>query len=109
MNKNKEVPAYLKPYIKVANLSILNLDVIERIDAMGEKVLAVLKESHKRYRRIASWYFMVDDDAYVFVENLYKFTQKINTYEPKIYGFRFIHEIAQAPDGHVAGGPGNKD
>lgn len=102
----KQIPRNLTQYIEAASLPILNLNIVEQSNRMGEKAFAVLKESFEKYEKLVDWFFMVDDDAYVFVKNLFQFIKSKNTLEPKIYGFRFLHETAVAPDGHVAGGPG---
>ncbi len=47
---------------------------------------------------------MVDDYAYVFVDNLYKYIESLDTSQPRIYGFKFYH--LPLPGGHIFGGSG---
>ena len=89
---------------KLNDIPILYLNVTEDKERMGEKVLVVLKETYKLFFNKSKWYYMVDDDAYVFGHNLVKFLKNKNTSVAKIYGFKFKH--LPLPGGHVGGGPG---
>jgi hypothetical protein len=104
IEQNKEIPDALEKYIPVAHLPILNLNIIESIDRMGEKVLNVLVKSYEIYKNHSNFYYMVDDDAYVFVDNLYKYIESLDTSQPQIYGFKFHH--LPLPGGHIFGGSG---
>ena len=106
MNEKLPIPADLEVYVDAAQLPILNLIGYDNYSNLGRKVLAVLKESYNIFSNHTNYYFMVDDDSYVFVDNLMKFINSKNPSEPFMYGFRFTHEMPAAPDGHLAGGPG---
>ena len=75
---------------------------------MGNKVLTVLKESYDIYKSRSNWFIMIDDDGYIFIDNLYRFIETKNTNEPQIYGFKFTHtkNLIKGMTGHIAGGPG---
>ncbi len=68
----KEIPNDLKIYKHVAHLPLVHINVTEDKRLMGQKVVVVLKELYEIYKNRSNWYFLVDDDAYVFVRNLYK-------------------------------------
>jgi glycoprotein-N-acetylgalactosamine 3-beta-galactosyltransferase len=104
IEQNKEIPKALKKYISVINFPILNLEINENKEQMGEKVLKVLVQSYEIYKNHSNFYYMVDDDAYVFVNNLHKYIQSLNETEPKIYGFKYNH--LPLPSGHIHGGSG---
>jgi hypothetical protein len=104
IEKNEEIPEELAIYKKVVHLPILNINVTEDVKKMGKKVLIVLKDAYETYKNHSNWYFMVDDDSFVFIDNLKKFIQSKNTSEPYMYGFKFNH--LPKPGGHIAGGPG---
>ena len=91
-------------YRQAASLPILNLQIKEDINQMGHKVLLVLKESYKFYKNSFNWYFMVDDDTYVFVDNLYDFVKFQNTSSALYYGFKYKHYFE--PIGYIGGGSG---
>ena len=104
IEENKTIPKALEKYLKVAHYPILNLEITENIEQMGEKVLKVLTESYDIYKHHSNFYYMVDDDAYVFVDNLYKYIQSLDKSQPQIYGFKFHH--LPLPGGHIFGGSG---
>jgi hypothetical protein len=80
-----------------------------------------MKEAYKFYKDTFEWYFLVDDDAYVFVENLNKFIANKNSNQPFYYGyawhigfkwnfsykwflnFEFNYSL---PYSYISGGPG---
>ncbi len=99
LNRNETIPEELSIYKKAAHLPILNINLIEDQTKMGRKVLVVLKDTYDIYKNCSNWYFMVDDDAFIFVDNLKKFTQSKNTSEPYMYGFKFHH--LPKPGGHI--------
>ena len=55
------------------------------------------------YKNLFPWYFLVDDDTFIFTENLNKFTALENPNEPLYYGFKWNYMIAQ---GYIGGGAG---
>ena len=80
-----------------------------------------MKEAYKFYKDIFEWYFLVDDDAYIFVENLNKFIANKSSSQPFYYGyawhigfkwnfsykwflnFEFNYSL---PYSYISGGPG---
>ena len=104
IQENVEIPSHLKKFAKVSHLPILHINTTESSDLMGVKVLEVLKQSYAVYKHHSKWFYMVDDDAYVFVENFKNFVKKKNSSEPYMYGFKFKH--LPLPGGHIGGGPG---
>ena len=109
IENNDVISDDLKMFINAAKLPLLHLNVVENNNKMGVKVLEVLKQSYNIYKGKTNWFFMIDDDGYVFVDNLYKFIQSKDTNEPKLYGFKFMHTkklIKGGMMGHIAGGPG---
>ena len=87
---NAVIPNELKIYSKVADYPILYLNVDENYNNMGEKVILVLKETYKLYKTSYSWYYMVDDDAYVFIENLNKLIAYEDPNKPLYYGHYWL-------------------
>jgi hypothetical protein len=104
IEENKEIPKELQIYKHVAHLPLVHINVTEDKRQMGQKIVVVLKESYEIYKNSSNWYFLVDDDAYLFVDNLYKFMNFENTFEAFMYGFHFKH--LPLPNGHIGGGPG---
>ena len=99
LNQNKKIPPELSIFKNVAHLPILNVNITEHVNNMGKKVFVVLKESFNKYK--TKWYFMIDDDSYVFVDNLNKFIKNKDTNAAKMYGFKFLH--TSIPGGHIGG------
>jgi len=74
-------------------MPIICLDLIEDYNQMGRKVFMVLENVYKIYKNQASWYLLVDDDTFVFSENLAKFSKSKNSSEKAIYGFKWTAGI----------------
>ena len=104
LKKNKTVPIELAIYTSVLKLPILNLNIMENEEEMGQKVLLIFNESYSLYKKQSNWFFMVDDDTYVYVNNLYKFIKTQNTSAPLYYGFKYKH--VHKPIGFIGGGSG---
>ena len=104
IKQNKKIPKALEKYLKVANFPILNVLKNENIEQMGEKVLNVLAKSYEIYKNHSKFYYMVDDDAFVFVDNLFKYIHTLDEARPQIYGFKYNH--LPLPAGHIHGGSG---
>lgn len=104
IKEEMNIPVDLEVYKQVVHYPILHVDVIESREKMGEKVLEVLSRSYSVFWNVSSWFFLLDDDAFVFMDNLYKFIETKNTDEPFMYGFHFRHR--PLPAGHIAGGSG---
>jgi hypothetical protein len=103
-DKSIDIPNDFKKYEKIINLPILYLNVTEDPDKMGVKVLKVLELSYEKYVKTKKWYFMVDDDTYVYPNNLEKFINTQDTSKPVYYGFKYNHEAK--PAGFIGGGSG---
>jgi hypothetical protein len=108
LKNNKKIPSKFESFINAAKLPILNLNVTEKVEKMADKVFVVLKESYDIYKSKSNWFVMIDDDGYIFYDNLQKFIKTKNTTVPEIYGFKFTHtkDVVKGLVGHVAGGPG---
>ena len=105
LNEKKEIPNDLIIFKSVSHLPVIHVNVTEDKAKMGKKVIVVLKETYEiHYKNNSNWYYMVDDDAYVFVDNLYKFIKTRDTDLPFMYGFHFKH--LPLPGGHIGGGSG---
>jgi hypothetical protein len=109
ISTKQSIPKELIPFLKVANFPVLHVNSEEKSSLMGSKVFTVLNETYDLYKNNFDWFFMIDDDGYVFVDNLLKFISSKNASDSKMYGFRFIHEMPKAPDGHIGGGSGKVD
>ena len=101
IEQQKKLPPELRDYEKAVDIPVLHMDLEESSSKMGEKVLAVLKNSYDIYKNYSKWYFMIDDDSYVFVDNLNKFVKTKNSSLPFMYGFKFKH--LPLPGGHIGG------
>lgn len=87
--KNQNIPDALKPFKKTLNMPIHCLDIVESYNQMGQKVFMVLQDTYDIYKNKANWYLLVDDDTFVFSENLVLFTKSQNSSEKSIYGFKW--------------------
>ena len=103
-HQKKKAPERLKKYDAIIDLPILNINFTENYEKMGEKVLIVLNKVYKNYNRSSDWFFMVDDDTFVFVDNLRNFIQTKNTNDAFYYGFKYKHLLP--PKGYIGGGSG---
>jgi hypothetical protein len=104
LNEKKEkIPEDLEIFKKVADFPIMYLDIEESYNKMGEKVIQVLKQVYNSYKILFQWYYMVDDDTYVFVDNLNKFTNSHDSTKALYYGFKFNVIV---PNGYIGGGAG---
>jgi hypothetical protein len=97
------IPDELKPFEKMSHLPIMNLNIQEDYNKMGVKVFLALQEAYNGFKKKAKWFFLVDDDTYVFSKNLIKFTNTQNENENKIFGFKWNIEI---DGGYIGGGAG---
>jgi hypothetical protein len=93
-------------YDRVASLlnNILQLDVVENYSFMSQKAILLLKTIYRLYNDQFKWFFLVDDDTYVFVENLKTFIRKLNHSEPFTYGFNFKNKELVSTGYHSGGG-----
>ena len=84
--------------------NILQLDVVENYSFMSQKAILLLKTIYRLYNDQFKWFFLVDDDTYVFVENLKTFIRKLNHSEAFTYGFNFKNEELVSTGYHSGGG-----
>ena len=104
LQQNLDIPPGLVQYKEIANLPVLHINKVESKMRMGEKVIEVMKRSYDIYKAHASFYLMVDDDTYVFVDNLYKLVRSLNSSDSIMHGFKINH--LPLPAGHLHGGSG---
>ena len=91
--KNQKIPETLKPFETTMNMPIHCLNLVEDYNQMGRKVFMVLENVYNIFKNKANWYLLVDDDTYVFSENLAKFSNSKNSSEKVIYGFKWSQGI----------------
>jgi len=84
--------------------NILQLDVIEDYNSMAEKAITALWHIYRQYIDKFKWFLLVDDDTYVFVENLKTFIGELNHTKPFTYGFNFKNEEIVSTGYHSGGG-----
>lgn len=101
--KRENIPPEYLPYESVADMPILDLNINDNYNNMGEKVFLTLKLTYEKFST-HNWFIMADDDTYIFTENLEKFMKEKSSSEPFLYGFKFNVIV---PNGYLAGGPGN--
>lgn len=104
LKESDQVPKEFSEYADIVDMPILNLNLTESYNKMGEKVLLVLRLTYEMYASTHKWFFMADDDTYVFVNNLNKFTESLDPTNPFTYGYRYKHKIP--PNGYIGGGAG---
>ena len=103
--KSFVLPNDLEIFREALELPILNLKIKDCEKQMGRKVFSALEESYKLYKSNRyNWYLMVDDDSYVFANNLNEFIKTKNTSVALSYGFKFKHYYK--PKGFIGGGSG---
>jgi hypothetical protein len=100
--RRKEIPAEYLPFEAVAEMPILDLNINDNYNNMGEKAFVTMKLSYEKFPE-HKWFLMADDDTYIFTENLEKFMKEKSSNEPYLYGFKFNVIV---PNGYLAGGPG---
>ena len=88
---------------KITNISFLELPIIENYNRMAFKVMLIVKTVYENYGSQFNWFFLSDDDTFVFTRNLYKFIQIKDTNEPFTYGYDFKVIVA---GGYHSGGAG---
>ena len=88
---------------QLANLSIMQMNITEDYDKMGTKTLKVIKTVYERYNSLYNWFMLVDDDTFVFVENLNTFVSKLNNSLEFTYGYNFKTVVE---GGYHSGGGG---
>ena len=86
-----------------ASLPTIALKTGEGRYYLWDKVRAAFFYVWAHYRDQADWFYKVDDDAYVVVENLRFMLSAYNTSEPIHLGYKFKAEVE---GGYNSGGPG---
>lgn len=82
------------------NVSSKNLDILKKIeflnltkeesyDRMAEKVMDTIKMSYEFYGKTHNWFLLVDDDTYIFYNNLIRFIKTKSSKRPHTYGYNF--------------------
>jgi hypothetical protein len=66
-----------------------------------KKAFEVIKAVQQKYSNLFKWFLLVDDDTFVFVENLKTFISKLDSNEAFTYGYNFKKVIAS---GYHSGG-----
>ena len=84
-------------------LPIWQLNITESYEMMGEKVFKVLNEAFEQYKNEFNWFLLVDDDTFIFVDNLYSFIANKSFNEPFTYGYNINR---YTPIGYQSGGAG---
>lgn len=82
---------------------VFNLSLDENYNKMAKKVLLVLRIAYEKFLNDFDWFLLVDDDTYVFVDNLYSFINRLDTNNPLVYGYNFKHVVKA---GYTSGGGG---
>jgi hypothetical protein len=90
-------------YEKLLQLPIMELDIPEDYNTLDQKAIKVLETTYEKYGKEFKWFLLVDDDTYVFVENLKSFISQKNPTEAYTYGYNFKTVI---PTGYHSGGGG---
>jgi glycoprotein-N-acetylgalactosamine 3-beta-galactosyltransferase len=82
---------------------VFNLSLEENYNKMAKKVLLVLRIAYEQYVNSFDWFLLVDDDTYVFINDLHSFISRLDTNNPFVYGYNFKHVVK---GGYTSGGGG---
>ena len=85
------------------DLPIMQLNITESYQLMDRKVMAALEKSYNKYNDENTWFILIDDDTYVFVDNARSFISKLNKHDPLTYGYNFNYILK---NGYHSGGGG---
>lgn len=102
-NGTDNLPIDIIQYEPVVDMPILQLRMQEDGSKMGRKCLLIMKIVYEIYKDLFEWYYLIDDDTYVFVDNLNKYTSTLNSTQPYMYG---NHYKLLFINGYVHGGAG---
>lgn len=80
--------------------NIMQLEVVEHYDQLDVKSLEIVKTTYQKYGNLFNWFILVDDDTFVFVENLKIFASRLNPNESVTYGYNLREQV----DYHSGGG-----
>jgi len=106
LNSNDLIQNITETNLKFLNkINILNLPLNESYDKMAEKVILTLKLMYELNDNTTkfNWYLLVDDDTFIYIDNLYKFLKSTDSKLPYTYGYNFKHVV---PTGYHSGGGG---
>jgi glycoprotein-N-acetylgalactosamine 3-beta-galactosyltransferase len=73
----------------IKSLEFLNLTKQESYDRMAEKVMNTIKLSYDMYGQNHNWFLLVDDDTFIFYDNLIKFIKTKSSKRAFTYGYNF--------------------
>lgn len=95
----------LRPREIELNYTVLQPDGLtsETYRNLTKKVLLSIKEIDKRFAGKFDWFLKVDDDTFVFVDNLREFVKTKNPSDPHTYGYNFKVIVE---NGYHSGGAG---
>jgi len=106
LNSNDLIQNITETNLKFLNkINILNLPLNESYDKMAEKVILTLKLMYELNDNTTkfNWYLLVDDDTFIYIDNLYKFLKSTDSKLPYTYGYNFKQVV---PTGYHSGGGG---
>jgi glycoprotein-N-acetylgalactosamine 3-beta-galactosyltransferase len=104
LNKNDLTHNKSDSKLKFLNqINILNLPLNESYDKMAEKVLLTYKMMYELDKIKFNWYLLVDDDTFIYIDNLYKFIESTDSKMPYTYGYNFKQVVST---GYHSGGGG---
>ena len=106
LNSNDLKQNITETNIKFLNkINILNLPMNESYDKMAGKVLLTLKMMYEinDNRTRFNWYLLVDDDTFIYTDNLYKFITLTDSKLAYTYGYNFKKVVLT---GYHSGGGG---
>jgi glycoprotein-N-acetylgalactosamine 3-beta-galactosyltransferase len=104
LNKNDLMHNISESKLKFLNqINILNLPLNESYDKMAEKVLLTYKMIYELEKIKFNWYLLVDDDTFIYIDNLYKFIESTDSKIPYTYGYNFKKVVST---GYHSGGGG---
>uniref|UniRef100_A0A0N5C556 N-acetylgalactosaminide beta-1,3-galactosyltransferase n=1 Tax=Strongyloides papillosus TaxID=174720 RepID=A0A0N5C556_STREA len=99
-------------YLYVSSLSNSSLpsigaDVVEGRDTLWEKIRFGLEYVYLHYFNKYDWFLLVDDDSFVFMENMRFFLLSQNSNATLHYGFRMKDLKFKNKEGYIQGGGGD--
>lgn len=89
LNNTKNISTNFSQFEPVKHLPFMQLKLIEDYNKMAEKALLVIRMAFERFYDDHDWFFMADDDTFVFIENMFRFIEEKDTKEPLTYGYNF--------------------
>ncbi|CEF60304.1 Glycoprotein-N-acetylgalactosamine 3-beta-galactosyltransferase 1 [Strongyloides ratti] len=93
----------------LSNISLpsIGVDVVEGRDTLWEKIRYGIEYVYKYYFNNYDWFLLIDDDSYVFMENLRFFLLSKNSNNLLHYGFRMKDLKSTIKEGYIQGGSGD--